>query len=196
LADTEWKIARSTHTCCLCQAKFAIKQPYYSFLVNSNGPLERRDYCLTCFEQHRPEAFFSFWKTAVPEPQSGSKPKPVLDVESVLGFFRSLAGDGDPLRVRFRYVLALMLMRKKIFKLSGSERGEFGETLIFVERPSNEHHAVLQPTLEEAELESVSAELGRLLGITPAAPVEAASATPGVEAAAVDGAAGSVESAT
>lgn len=164
---TEWRIAKSDHTCTHCEAKFAEGQSYYSVLLEQSDAFERKDYCETCFHGHRPADLFSFWKTSVPiEDEDGDK-KPVLDVESVMDFFRRLSSDQQEQRVAFRFVLALMLTRKKVLKLEGSDKREDGsEVLVFKER-GGELHEVLQPDLDESEIGSVSEELGRLLGIAP-----------------------------
>ena len=168
--NTEWSISKSNLICAACNGRFQSSQAYYSALLEQDAALVRHDFCLNCFQEPRPANVFYFWKTAIPE-DLAAKPKPVLDVVAVLEFFRRLAGDRDPQRVAFRYVLALMLTRKKALKLGGGERGKDGEEVwIFVERRGGERHAVVQPNLDEAEMASSSLELGRLLGIDAPAP--------------------------
>jgi hypothetical protein len=165
---TQWKIAKSHQTCVLCGAKFDTTQGYFSALFEQGSSFERRDYCAACFKEHRPPDVYSFWKTAVPEEDEGKPRRPVLDAESVLEFFRRLGEERDPRRVSFRFVLALMLARKKVLKLERNARAADGaEVLVFVERRSGERHEVPSLQMDEAALTAASGELGRLLGLAP-----------------------------
>jgi hypothetical protein len=165
---TEWKIAKSNQTCVLCGARFGATQDYFSALFEQGSSFERRDYCATCFKEHRPANVYSFWKTAVPEEEEGKPRRPVLDAESVLEFFRRLGEERDPRRISFRFVLALMLARKKVLKLERNARAAEGaEVLVFVERRSGERHEVPSLQMDETALAAASEELGRLLGLAP-----------------------------
>lgn len=172
VSSSEWNIAKSNRTCHLCQVRFRPSESYFSLLVpGESTKLQRLDYCPACFETHHPAHAYSFWRTAVPVEGEEAPPKPVLDVESVLDFFRRLAGDTDGQKVAFRYVLALMLTRKRVFKLDGGTRAADGaDVLVFAERKGGERHEVRQPDLDEREVAAVSEELGRLLGLNPPKP--------------------------
>ncbi len=173
MAITDWNIAKSNHTCKLCDSKFKEGDQYFSVLFETeseaNSGFDRHDYCPGCFEQHSPEHAFSFWKSCVPEGEDEANRKPVLDLESVMAFFRRLSGEKDQQKLSFRFVLALMLTRKKVLKLDGSgkssETGE--EVLIFKEPKGGDVHEVVQPPMNDDEIGSVSEELGKLLGIAP-----------------------------
>lgn len=163
----EWKFAKSNQTCQLCEAKFGIGASYFSAIFVCSEGFERRDFCLSCFQDRQPENVYSYWKTAVPDAEEEDA-RPKVDLDSVLDFFRRLDGDADAKRIAFRYVLALMLTRKKVFKLDGSEKREDGsEVLVFAARKGGEKHAVVQPDIDENEIGAVSEELGQLLGIAP-----------------------------
>lgn len=171
MVTTEWRIAKSNHTCKACSTKFKTGDAYFSALADLGSEFERSDFCPACFQERRPENVFSYWKSTVSEDDEDAKPKAMLDVASVLEFFRRLAGETDPQRVAFRYVLALMLTRKKVLRLKGGSRNEAGaDVLVFVEGRAGESHEVIQPALSEDEVAAVSSELGRLLGVQPAVP--------------------------
>ena len=107
-----------------------------------HSPFVRLDFCASCWEQgHRPEnlppevlglpapepaypagpAFklemFSFWKTTVPEPQQ--KKKLLVDDSVLVDVFQRMEAKTDPQEIRFRFVLALILMRKRLLKYEG-----------------------------------------------------------------------------
>ncbi|MCW8131634.1 MAG: hypothetical protein KIS92_14910 [Planctomycetota bacterium] len=175
MVTTDWRIAKSNLQCKACETRFKVGDTYYSLLRDQGNEFERNDFCPACFQEHAAAGVYSFWKTTVPEEEEEAKPKAVLDVASVLEFFRRLAAESDPQRVAFRYVLALMLTRKKVLRLKGGDRNAQGaDVLLFSEGRGGETHEVVQPDLNESEVAVVSAELGRLLGVAP--PAQAAGA--------------------
>jgi hypothetical protein len=102
------------------------------------SPFVRVDFCQGCWEGGRrpeqlaPEALglaeagsaarlsmFSFWKTVVPLPQQ--KKKLLVDDTVLADVFQRMEGKSEPQEVRFRFVLALILMRKRLLKYEGTE---------------------------------------------------------------------------
>jgi len=159
--------------CGSCASNFKAGQSYVSVLFDRVAGFERQDYCVNCFQDKPPASVFSFWKAVVADTDEHEAPRPALDVASVLDFFRRLEGEQEPQKIAFRYVLALMLTRKKVLRLQG---GTGQDALVFTEGRGGERHAVIQPPLDESEISAVSEELGRLLGLRPAptAPAEVA----------------------
>ena len=182
MVNADWKIAKSTFVCSSCASKFKAAQSYVSVLFDRVEGFERQDFCAVCFQEKPPAHVFSFWKAVVPDADENEAPRPVLDVASVLDFFRRLEGEREPQKAAFRYVLALMLTRKKVLRLQGGGKGSAGpDVLVFTEGRGGERHEVVQPPLDESEIAAVSEELGRLLGLRPApakqAPAQGVAAT-------------------
>ena len=75
---------------------------------------ERHDYCLNCGVPITPVPIGS-WRTRRPMPRSSSVP--TFDREAVYRFFERLEGSDEPQRIQFRFLLALLLWRKKVIKL-------------------------------------------------------------------------------
>ena len=63
---------------------------------------------------------FSYWKTVVPTPQQ--KKKLLVDDSVLMDVFTRMEGKSEPQDLRFRFVLALILMRKRLLKYEGMER--------------------------------------------------------------------------
>jgi hypothetical protein len=181
LAEFEWKIAKPGEGCAECKAPFKIEQAYYSALVQTPESLQRLDYCADCFQQKRPENVYYFWKSVRPDPENDTRNKvrkPVLDIDFVTDFFKRLEDDNGPQKVAFRYILALMLARKKVLIAEGKSKDASGQDVhIFREKRGGQSHKVFEPSLSEEEIASVSTELGTLLGLTPP-PAPVASAAP------------------
>jgi hypothetical protein len=89
-----------------------------------------------------------------------------------MDFFKRLEGESAPQRVAFRYILALMLSRKKLLPSDGKSKDAQGTELqLFREKRGGQVHRVYAPELNPEEIGTVTEELGVLLGLSkPAAP--------------------------
>jgi hypothetical protein len=123
---TDYQIARATGR---CAATDTVLEPGSTCVAtlcdrpveSGQEGFERRDFSLEAWEAgHRPEGLFSYWKTTVPHPDA--KPRLVIDETVLMELFERLASDERPQRIAFRFVLGLILMRKKHFKFVGREQ--------------------------------------------------------------------------
>jgi hypothetical protein len=83
----------------------------------------------------------------------------------VLDFFHRLEGEEERQKLCFRYVLGLMLMRKKLLKFSGVHRGEGGEEVLLTDPGSGVEYRVCDPKLSPAEVTGLTEEVGKLLNV-------------------------------
>jgi len=167
--DRDYKISASDRTCHVCGRAFGVGDAYYSAVVEaeaeSDAMFVRRDFCPDCWTPD-PDAYFSYWKTRVPEPPPARQTGPrLVDLGRLVQLFEHLAGAEEEEARRFRYVLALVLMRKKRLRLESSRRvaGGRGEELTLRESGSRRQHVVTSPVLSEDEIRSVTDRLGTIL---------------------------------
>ncbi|MFH1733057.1 MAG: hypothetical protein ABIF82_15605 [Planctomycetota bacterium] len=164
-AELDWDIAKSLHRCTRCDKEFAEEEPYCSALYDTGVEFERKDFCTECWdapgEPHRERAF-SFWKTEIPR---ADEPRKVfVDDNVIFDFFQRLAPEEDqPTKRNFRYILGLMLMRKKKLKFKDVVREDDREYLILRRSRTKEEHRVLNPQLTDEETEQVRQELTQIL---------------------------------
>ncbi len=110
----------------------------------------------------RPPRLFSHWKYIVAE--HGKKPDIVIDDEVLVDLFERLESDEKPQRVAFRYILALVLLRKRKLKLVGREEYENGELWLLQFRASDgDPVKVKNPGIEEDEIQDLSDQLSEIL---------------------------------
>ncbi len=128
----------------------------------------------------RPEGLFGYWKSTVPEPNQ--KKKMFVDDAMLMNLLERLADATEPDRLAFRYVLALILMRKKLLRYDGNEprtaevAGEQVEQTWWKLTPKldlakgmlGKWHPdvrleVLDPKLDESRVEQVMQQLGEIL---------------------------------
>jgi hypothetical protein len=142
----------------------------------------RLDFSAEAWEQgHRPKQVFSYWKSTVPQPAE-KKGNLLVDNAVLLNLLHRLGNAEQIERLRFRYVLALILMRKRMIRYDGSVRRETtldGDTTTapfwqFTPKldPSKgpmskwdeaQTIEVLDPGLDESQIQDVTAQLGEIL---------------------------------
>jgi hypothetical protein len=129
---------------------------------------------------YRPDGLFGYWKSTVPEPNQ--KKKMFVDDGMLMNLLERLADATEPDRLAFRYVLALILMRKKLLRYDGNETraaevdGETVEQTWWKLTPKldlakgmmGKWHPdvrleVLDPKIDETAVEQVMTQLGDIL---------------------------------
>ncbi len=162
--EKEWEIGKSQEACAFCQKPFEEEEEYFCALYEIEGGLERRDYCRGCWDAHKGEPF-SFWKRRF---QKEKEPRRrFIDNESLLDFFYCMQ-DAEETRSRnFAYIVGLILLRKKLFRLEGTERSGTHEALLLRERSSNKLWRVVKPELTEHQIEELASEAGQILECEP-----------------------------
>ena len=159
---TEWRILRGEKRCASCQKPFEEKENYFSALYDRKTTFERLDFCTACWKGDTAE-MFSFWQTRMP--MKDEKKKLLDDDDVLMDFFRRLEGSEDDLKINFRYILALVLMRRKMLKFTDVRRGETGETLVLTSPKEKTTFEVRNPRLDEEKIARVTEEVGKILNV-------------------------------
>jgi len=127
--------------------------------------LKRLDFSTEAWDEGtRPEGMFSFWRTVVPA--EDAKPKQLIDETVLLTIFEQLAGDERPRKVSLRFVLALILMRKRLLRFLG--RTEEDGVVVWQMRPKgatpeSPSIEVVDPGLGDDDVISLSEQLSEVL---------------------------------
>jgi len=89
----------------------------YSVLIEKSGELQRLDYSENGWKGP-PEGAVGVWKCQVPRPVE-VRHEP-LDTNALMTCFEQLTEEGSPAREGLRYILALLLVKKRRLRLDGS----------------------------------------------------------------------------
>ena len=134
---------------------------YYSVLRESPDGFVRVDYCADAWTGP-PEGTVGFWRSKVPA-DSAKQRTQLVDDSVVLEFFHRLDGEQEAYKVNFRYILALLLLRRKLLKPAGVERQDDREILLLRSPCTGEQHRVVNPDLAEEQLIALQAEVEKVL---------------------------------
>ncbi len=163
----DWKI-RSTHARCEVSGEpFLDGDAFYTCIFDdpdSDGFL-RRDYSVAAWNKVRKKldpAPFSFWKSTYKAPVKAVEDERTADT-SVEGMLRRFIEEDDPRTENARYILALMLERKKTLMPTDVKETET-RTLLFYEHADNgDVFIVADPGLRLDEIEVIQREVVDLL---------------------------------
>lgn len=155
-----WHIARSSRTCAHSGQAIEPGQPFYSALLEKDDSFERRDFSASAWPEIGKDEFFSYWKNK--SAQTPSEKAPPVDYERLLGFFDSLEGAEEPGKRLFRYVLALVLARRRRLRLDDMSRTPEGDRLVVYDRRSNRTLEIVAPEATREELEKTQERLNQL----------------------------------
>ncbi len=157
----DWEIKKTLGQCFGTETPFEPGQEYYAALVESEQGLERRDFGIMYWQEHKPEVY-CYWKSRMPHPEQ--KKKLFVDDDMLIAFFDRLAEETDSEKVNFRFVLTLILMRKRKLKYESSEMDAAGRELWTLRVTGQDRSAtVVNPHLSEDQIEQLSGQMGQIL---------------------------------
>ena len=163
----EWNIQARALQCAVSGRPFEKGERVYSALYWREGQYARVDLNAEAWNARNENIEpLSMWQTDfVPPPPPEEEALKKDDAESLL---RRLVATNEPGMKNARYILALMLERKKVLRQIERQRQEGVSVLVYEHVPSGEIWLIEDPGLKLGELESVQEEVAHLLSQGPA----------------------------
>lgn len=165
---TDWKFRRRQGWCTRCSNPFAEGERHVSCLLVAADALAREDVCAACWSRGANGTELVFWFARHRAAKRGLQ----LDLGTLEQIFVQLESRTEPRVRELRYVLCLLLMRKRRVKLERVTRGaEDGGEAMIVRRPRRKEALVVHVfDLSADRLVELRNDLVRLLeGAEPAA---------------------------
>lgn len=173
IAGSPYPASRSSGTCAATGIPLTDGERYVAVLVENEsepgGVLERYDYSLTSWDAgHRPSPparVFAVWRATFQEHQPAKQP--LLGDDELLDLFEQLGEADQAKQIAFRYVLALLLVRRRLLRVVGSRPhgGDAPAALLVLPKGLTEGQpiAVIDPGLDDAAAADVIEQLGQVL---------------------------------
>lgn len=178
-----YDIEKPSGVCAMTGRQMEPGETFTAALVEDESGFRRVDVSEEAWSANqRPDNMLAFWQTTVPEPNQ--KKKVFVDDEVLMNLLRRLEDAEQPQRIAFRFVLMLILMRKKLLRYDKTEHrpidreGEEpgGEADWWLLTPKldlskgplgkwkdDETIAVLDPHLDDEQMRQVSEQIGEIL---------------------------------
>jgi len=158
---TEYQIQPNSRRCTVTGRELRPTECFFTALVEADGQFVRQDYSAEAWHGPPPGAF-SFWSGRVPK--EGETHKPRVDDDMLLECFERLENQTEPRKLSFRYVVALLLMRRKRLKFEESAVVNDREVLTLRCVKTGTRHQVANPGMPEEEMAAVQEEVFKVLG--------------------------------
>ncbi|MCO6437675.1 MAG: hypothetical protein J5J06_11345 [Phycisphaerae bacterium] len=192
MSAQDWPVVRPTGVCAASGRVLAEGEEFYSVLIEEGDTFRREDYSLEAWPG-APAGTFCYFRSRVPARKDKRRQQNAVGDESLVDFFLRLEGEDEPTRVQFRFVLALMLMRKRKLRYEGSAMEDDLEVWEMTLGRDQSRHRVINPRLADNQIDAVGRELTALLqGESPDPAWEGDGASP-VDSAGVEHSAESTE---
>ncbi|MCA9300157.1 MAG: hypothetical protein KDA28_13885 [Phycisphaerales bacterium] len=161
--STAYDIARPTRECAATGRPLVVGEPYVATLIEmeEDAALARLDYSIEAWEAgSRPEAHvFASWKAILPE--ANEQRRAFISDDELLDLFEQLEGTDEERKLRFRYLLTLILIRKRRLAQTGKETGAF-----FVRirgSDAGQIFRVVDPEMDEEAIAQATEEIASIL---------------------------------
>lgn len=158
---TNYEIHGPARICAASGRELKPGEKVYSALLDEFGQFVRKDYAADAWPGP-PVGAVAWWQSRIAE--AGRPVKPTINDDLLVDCFEHLSDTTDPGRIRFRYVVALLLMRRKRFKFEDARKQGDRETLVLRDAKSGRKHETADPQLTEQEMDAVRDEVFRVLG--------------------------------
>ncbi len=156
------EIPAPARVCAATGRELAPGERVYGVLFEEAGKFVRRDFAADAWSGPLPGAI-AFWSGRIPATRAAKKP--TFNDKLLLDCFDHLAGTTEPTRLQFRYVVALLLMRRKKLKFEDAQRKPDGtDVLILKDGRTGQRLEVADPRLAEEQINAVQDEVFRVLG--------------------------------
>ncbi len=160
-----WSIRSRAHTCAVTGRPFEDGESFHTtiyFDPEENGYV-RRDVCAEAWaqelEQRKPVAA---WKTIYSKVIAEAKPE-ITPKESAQALLQRFIEEGDPRTENARYILALMLERKRQLSQTAEKEVDGAKMLFYENKKTGEIFIVRDPELRLDEIADMQDEVATLL---------------------------------
>ena len=157
---TDYDIAHQTGMCAGTRRPLKPGEQFYAVLFETPDGFERRDYSAEAW-QSPPENYFSYWKSRVPQKQE--EKRLLVNNDVMVDLMLRLADREEEVKQHFRFVLSLILMRKRLLKYEQTVHEEGVEYWHMRLTRDQSMHAIVNPRMTDDQIAAVSAELGAIL---------------------------------
>ncbi|MFV0415783.1 MAG: hypothetical protein ACK5NG_05395 [Chthoniobacterales bacterium] len=157
--NNDWNIKGRAQVCAVTEREFAEGESFYTLLYDEAEGFRREDLSEEAWaarnENIQP---FSFWKSKYEPPLP--PPPETLKKDDAEGLLRYLVEQNLPEHTNARYILALMLERKRVFRpIDGPD----DDTLIYEHVKSGDVFSIQNPKLSMEQIPLVQQEVSALL---------------------------------
>ncbi|MDB6153245.1 MAG: hypothetical protein JWL90_1698 [Chthoniobacteraceae bacterium] len=160
----DWSIQSRADRCSLTGKTFEDGEYFYTVLYDENAGFRREDLSEAAWKERKEEGVkpFSFWRSKFEVPPPA--PPEALGKQTAEELLRRYMADNTPEHLNVRYILALMLERKRLLKEVETKTGADGLlTRIYMHSKTGEIFVIPDPQLHLDQIMVVQTQVAELL---------------------------------
>ena len=164
MITTDWTIQGRANRCSLSGVPFKSGDHFYTVLYDEVGGFRREDLSEASWAERRKAGtkVFSFWRSKFELPPPAAPE--ALGKQTAEDLLRRYMADAAPAHANVRYILALMLERKRLLKEVETKAGTDGSlTRIYEHCKTGEVFVIPDPQLRLDEMADVQSQVADLL---------------------------------
>ena len=162
--NPEWTIHSRAHQCAATGQPFADGEFFYTLLFDEITGYRREDLCDEAWKNRAPDAAapFSFWRMKYTPPVAAPE---TLGKQTAEDLLRRYMAENSVEHANTRFLLAVMLERKRILKEIETKRADDGTLLrIYEHGKTGEIFVIPDPQLRLDQLAEVQQQVAQFLG--------------------------------
>jgi hypothetical protein len=157
----DYDVQRATRKCAKSGRELAPGETFYSVLMAEGAKVVRYDFAAEAWDGPADDAL-GWWKSQTPAAESKAKKPHWAPNDVMLQLFDELAERPD--QADLRYVLALLLMRRRVLRVEEADAGNSQSQTLQVYCPRRQaEYTVAVATPDAARAEAIQQELAKLL---------------------------------
>lgn len=159
----DWDIKSRGDKCSVTGQEFSEGENFYTLLFHARDGFRREDLSEAAWQQRNDNIQpFSFWRSKFEAPPAA--PAEALPKETAEDLLRRYMQENDTTHANARYILALMLERKRLLKEIEVNQSDAGKTRLYEHVKTGEVFVIPDPELHLDQIEAVQTEVASLLG--------------------------------
>lgn len=156
-----YQVARPQGRCAVTGNVIEPEERFMAALRETAQGFERLDVSMDAWEGFDTTNLLGFWQTTMPRPEA--KKQLFVDDGVLCHLFERLAETTEPSKVNFRFVLGLILMRKRLLVYESTRSQGEDEVWVVRLRGRDDRLDLLNPRLDEQQVADVSRQLSEIL---------------------------------
>jgi len=154
-------VPRALGKCAVCGRSIEAGEKLFAAVRETPAGIERVDVGPECWDNFPRHDLLAYWHTSMRKIEE--KKKVFVDDEVLCTLFERLGDASEPVKVHFRFVLGLILMRKRLVIYESTRRDSEQDIWIVHMKGKDQQLELTDPKLNEQQVAEVSGQLSQIL---------------------------------
>jgi len=162
----EYDIGKPAGRCAQCDRQLQAGEAFVATIKETPESLAREDFCTGCWAAwpRGDSDVLALWRSRVPTEKE--KKRLLVDDEVIVSFFERLEVTDEPAKINFRFILALVLMRRKLLVYDRMRKEPDGRDVWLLHFKGDERtHEVIDPHMDDEKIAEVSQQLNQIMEV-------------------------------